>query len=207
MALPVVSRENSVLANARSGEAPESRIRHGDEHAFGQLFLQHYPSLCEFVNSMVRAPDDAEEIVQGVFHRIWEARATWNPKGGARAYLFAACRNHAVDFLRHEQVVTRAASDASREIGGRTTASQSRVARAADADLEAAELQRRLRDAVDALPERRRLVVILRWQHQLSNPEIAQVLGISVKGVEIQFSRALADLRRRLEGARLLDLM
>ena len=52
----------------------------------------------------------------------------------------------------------------------------------------------------------RRMVVVLRWQHQLTNPEIARIMGISVKGVEMQFSRALADLRRKL-GPRTLYLV
>ena len=69
------------------------------------------------------------------------------------------------------------------------------VPKSADADLEASELRDRLRAAVAALPERRRAVVVLRWRHGLTNPEIARILGISIKGVEVQFSRALADLR------------
>jgi RNA polymerase sigma factor (sigma-70 family) len=68
----------------------------------------------------------------------------------------------------------------------------------ADAALEAEELGNQLKAVVSRLPERRRLVVVLRWQYQLTNPEIARVMGISVKGVEMQFSRALADLRREL---------
>ena len=49
-----------------------------------------------------------------------------------------------------------------------------------------------------ALPERRRMVVVLRWQHQMSHTEIANVLGISVKTVEVQMGRALASLRKQL---------
>ena len=63
--------------------------------------------------------------------------------------------------------------------------------------LERDELHAHLSRAVGELPERRRLVVLLRWQHQLSNGEIARVLGISEKGVETQFGRALAALRKR----------
>jgi len=176
-----------------------ARIRAGDEHAFAALFLEHYSALCQFVDSFVRAPDIAEEIVQAVFLRIWEHRRSWDPRAGPRAYLFASCRNQAVDALRHEQIVAQSIGrDAYLGVG------RSSAPRLADTELEAAELAEKLRSVVAELPERRRLVVILRWQHQLSNPEIARILGISVKGVEMQFSRALADLRRHL-GSRLLD--
>lgn len=183
------------------GSALAARIRRGDERAFEAMFLEHYASLCEFVDTYVRAPDVAEEVVQAVFLRIWEGRESWDPKSGARAYLFAACRNQALDVLRHDQIVARSVQTAA-DLG----VGQGSVPAAADAALEAAELGDRLRTVVAALPERRRLVVVLRWQHQLSNPEIARILGISVKGVEMQFSRALADLRRAF-GSRRLDLV
>jgi RNA polymerase sigma-70 factor (ECF subfamily) len=166
-----------------------SRVR--DERMFESLFVEHYASLCEFVDSYVRAPDVAEELVQAVFLRLWESRDSWVPKRGARAYLFAACRNQALDHLRHEQIVERTAELVT-EIGS------ANVPARADVALEAQELGDQLRAVVGRLPERRRLVVVLRWQHQMTNPEIAHVMGISVKGVEMQFSRALADLRREL---------
>jgi RNA polymerase sigma-70 factor (ECF subfamily) len=180
--------------------AIESR-RARDERLFADLFLEHYSSLCEFVDSYVHAPDVAEEIVQTVFLRLWEARETWQPSQGARAYLFAACRNQALDLLRHERIVTRTAAFAVD-----CEAVRAGIPPRADAELEAAELAERLRSVVAQLPERRRLVVVLRWQYQLSNPEIAEIMGISVKGVEVQFSRALADLRREL-GPRTLDIV
>ena len=167
--------------------------RADDERVFARLFLDHYTSLCEFVDAYIRAPDVAEEIVQAVFLRLWESRDSWEPKRGARAYLFASCRNQALDYLRHERIVTRTA-----DVAFDSDAGRARAPNRADHDLEAAELGDRLRAVVDRLPERRRMVVVLRWQHQLTNPEIARIMGISVKGVEMQFSRALADLRRNL---------
>jgi RNA polymerase sigma-70 factor (ECF subfamily) len=169
------------------------QLRADDERVFAKLFLDHYTSLCEFVDAYIRAPDVAEEIVQAVFFRLWESRDSWEPKRGARAYLFASCRNQALDYLRHERIVIRTADVALDSDAGRA-----RSPHRADHDLEAAELGDRLRAVVDCLPERRRMVVVLRWQHQLTNPEIARIMGISVKGVEMQFSRALADLRRKL---------
>ena len=179
-----------------------ARTRSGDEDAFEQLFLGHYASLCQFVDSYVHAPDIAEEIVQGVFLRVWEHHRAWDPRGNPRAYLFASCRNQALDWIRHERIVAQSIGQSDDLLG---VGHWSKPV-LADAELEAAELAEQLRVVVAELPERRRLVVILRWQHQLSNPEIAQILGISVKGVEMQFSRALADLRRRL-GRTTLDLV
>jgi RNA polymerase sigma-70 factor (ECF subfamily) len=204
MTLPLPSKAKPLSIDRVAGDADARRVRGtpvDDEGAFEALFREHYASLCQFVDSYVHAPDVAEEIVQGVFLRLWESRQSWQPTQGARGYLFAACRNQALDFIRHEKIVARTA-----ELAVEADAGLGSAPAPADAELENAELGERLRAVVAQLPERRRLVVVLRWQHQLTNPEIARVMGISVKGVEMQFSRALADLRRQL-GSRALDLI
>src|SRR5947207_1985381 len=163
------------------------RIRLGDENAFESLFEAYYPSLCDFVQSYLHSAESAEEVVQTVFLRIWEQRATWEPTTGVRAYLFAPCRNQALGILKHERVVVRTATRATRE---EFALGMGRGAPAPDAELHAAELATALRQAVHALPERRRMVVVLRWQHQMSYAEIASVLGISVVAVSLKKKRA-----------------
>lgn len=153
----------------------------------------HYAALCDFVRSLVGTPEDAEDVVQAAFLGIWSRRQTWDPAGGARAYLFAACRNRARDHLRHRQVVARKAA----QIAAAARAEVAERLELPGVALEAEELHVQLCRAVHSLPERRRLVVILRWQHHLTNGEIARILGISEKGVETQFGRALAALRKR----------
>jgi len=159
------------------------------------LFHAYYAPLCDFVQSFVHSPDLAEELVQTVFLRIWEHRHTWEPRVGVRAYLFAACRNQALGVLKHERVIARVAQRAMRE-GIPLGIAVTQVG--PEDELHASELADALREAVDRLPERRRLVVILRWQHQMSYAEIAQVLGISVKTVEVQLGRAFAFFRAQL---------
>lgn len=171
------------------------RVRAGDEGAFEAIFMTYYAALCSFVQSYVLAPDIAEELVQDVFLRIWERRAEWAPPGGVRAYLFTACRNRALDHVKHERIVARTA-DAARREGHPPGAGQ--PPSPPDIDAQATELAEALHDAVHELPERRRQVLVLRWEHGLSHAEIAEVLGISVKGVETQLGRAMATLRVRL---------
>jgi RNA polymerase sigma-70 factor (family 1) len=172
-----------------------ARVRLGDERAVESLFEAYYPALCDFVQSYLHSPEAAEDVVQTVFLRIWEHRATWDPATGVRAYLFAACRNRALGALKHDRVVARTAARVTSELvvwaGGLGTL-------AADEAVQAGELARTLHAAVNTLPERRRTVVILRWQHQMSYAEIAAVLGISVKTVEVHVGRALAFLRKHL---------
>jgi RNA polymerase sigma-70 factor (ECF subfamily) len=198
-------RRDPLAADTHSSpsQAPEpgqlERIRAGDESVFEELFKGYYRALCDFVYGYVRSRETAEELVQTVFLRIWEKRESWEPVTGIRAYLFAACRNRALDHLRHRRIVDRVALAAG---GARSEESGPADAARPDEAIQAAELSEALRRAVEELPERRRAVLVLRWQHHLSNLEIARALGISVKGVEAHVTRALAGLRERLAAFR-----
>jgi RNA polymerase sigma-70 factor (ECF subfamily) len=171
-------------------------VRRGDATAFEALFTTYYESLCGFVHSYVRDAAIAEEIVQDIFLHIWKERTTWDPAVSTRQYVFAAARNRALNHLRNTQVFQRAVERSVQEgepptLGARPWG--------ADTLLEANELQRAFSNAVALLPERQRLVVTLRWHHQLSHVEIAHILGVSVKGVETQLGRALKTIRERLK--------
>jgi len=167
------------------------RVRAGSASAFERLFKKYYADLCDFSAAMVRNREAAEDIVQAAFAGIWTRHGSWSPAIGPRAYLFRACRNAAIDHLRHLQLKARAEWLVADVVRSAAAAGQVRP----DASVEADELRAQLFEAVDSLPERRRLVVILRWQHQLTNAEIAEILGITGRGVETQFSRALVSLR------------
>ena len=166
-----------------------------DDEAFEVLFRQHYGALATFALRYLRDRSIAEELVQDLFADLWARRATWTPRAGSeRAYLLTAVRNRALN-LRKRQALERdwerdeAAADV-RELHPRPIQS--------DHLLETAELHQQVNDALESLPERCRLVMHLRWREQLSYAEIAEVMGISVKGVENQLARGLERLRERL---------
>ncbi len=175
-----------------------ARIRAGDARAFERIFVAYFPALCRFVRPYMRSPDEAEELVQEVFLRIWQQRTAWAPSN-LRAYLFGAARNSAINVQRHNRVIARFEEAAVREqlipgVGQRPVPP--------DVAIQTSELAAALKAAVNAMPERRRQVVILRWEHHMSQSEIAQALGITVRTVETQFARAMVFLRNRLASFR-----
>src|SRR2546425_4164520 len=70
------------------------RIREGDEAAFEAMFRTHYDGLCRYVVGYLGSRDAAEDVVQGVFARIWDDRAHW-VVGDLQRYLYAAVRRRA----------------------------------------------------------------------------------------------------------------
>ncbi|HWC73055.1 MAG TPA: RNA polymerase sigma-70 factor [Gemmatimonadales bacterium] len=172
-----------------------ARIRTGDVDAFEQLFRDYYNPLCGFAERYGTPPDLAEEIVHAVLARIWERRRSWIVNGSLTAYLYAAVRYEVLDGRRRAAVEARALDQSQRD---GTAPGMSAARRGPDEQCEAAELQRAIARAVAHLPERSRLVFILRWQHHLSYAEIAAVLEIAPKTVETQLNRALKALRETL---------
>jgi len=167
------------------------RVRAGDERALEMLFRAYFAPLCEFAVRYVREHALAEEVVQDLFADLWARRAEWQLRGSVRAYLFGAVRNRALN-LRKRQATERdwAEDETLTEIR-----SLHREPDRADEVIERDELHSRVNAGVESLPERCRLVMHLRWREQMSHAEIAGIMGISVKGVEMQLARGLRALR------------
>jgi RNA polymerase sigma-70 factor (ECF subfamily) len=159
-----------------------------------QLFREHYRGLCGCVLDYVHSMDAAEEIVQEMFLKVWDIVRDGDARTITRSYLYAAARNHAVSVLRHERVV-----QAHEETSAVQAASEPTRPTIED-HLIADELTRAVRDAVDRMPERRRQVFRLSRERGLTYAEIAHVLGISPKTVELHMTAAFKSLRASLRG-------
>jgi len=170
------------------------KLRAGDLDAFELLFRSHYASLCRFADRYLRDAAHAEDLVQQLFADLWAEHARLDLRGGARAYLFTAVRNRALN-LRKRQLVESAWE---RDEAHPEVRELHPVPSQPDHLLDARERRTLLRHAMQSLPERCRMVMQLRWHEQMSYAEIAAVMGISVKGVENQLSRGLHALRQRL---------
>ncbi len=171
------------------------RVRHGDEAAFEALFLAWYEPLCRFVAGYVSGPDIAEEVVQGVFVRIWENRGTWLVRNGLRPYLFQAARNGALNQLKHEKVKRSFAERVARW-GSRPGAAQPDPG--PELHQEGRDFAAAVARAVAQLPHHYRDVLLLRARHQMTHAEIARVLDLPVRTVETRARRGLQKLRRML---------
>jgi RNA polymerase sigma-70 factor (ECF subfamily) len=183
-----------MTAGPTSNDLLLARLRTGDKQAFERLFHSEYAGLCAFAEKIVGSPQAAEDTVQSVFLKLWSGREQLPLVNSLRAFLFASTRNAALDHLKKSAVEKKWAA--------RPEWLDERDADAgteSDRELEAAERAATLREAVQRLPERARMVVTLRWVNGLAHREIAEALGISVKGVEIQVTRALKALRKYLD--------
>jgi RNA polymerase sigma-70 factor (ECF subfamily) len=181
--------------NPENDEELFRRVIGGDSGALEGLFHRYVDSLCSFAFAHTRSRDVAEEVVQDVFVWLWEHRATIEPPRSIASYLHGAVRNRALNVVRHETTALRINQRRARDSAPGATP---RPFPAPDALAEAQDLRDALAQAVISMPLRCREAFILARTAHLTYSEIAVVLRISPKTVEIHLSRALAILRTRL---------
>jgi RNA polymerase sigma-70 factor (ECF subfamily) len=168
------------------------RIRLGDTAAFESVFRDHYGNLCDFVDGYVRSRSDAEQIVEDLFYALWLRRAEWRPASTVRAALFAAAHNRAMHWRRRSALERGVDADSLGEV---LHTHRLDPGHGVDPTDEA----KRLHMAIAALPERARLAVRLRWLERMQYPEIAEAMGVSVKGVQKLVNSALHAVRAALD--------
>ena len=167
-------------------------VRTGDARALDAIYAVHGGALVGFIHKKVGSLELAEDILHDLFLNIWSRFETWEVHGDLRTYLFSAARNHVWSHYAKQRVRRSHAEDERRTAPRH---SDPVAAAAIDAD----NLKAAVALWIAELPDRRREVFELSRYEYLTYQEIADRLGISIKTVETQMSRALRHLRDRLE--------
>ena len=165
------------------------RLRGGDHTAFDIIFRQWYEPVVRSANRVLRDSGVAEDLSQDVFLELWRRRETLAPDSSVAGYLMQSVRNRSLNHLRHLAVQKKSVV---------FVEALSEPAERADAQAHAGELHTALIDAIGDLPPRTREVFLLSRERGLRYSEIADQLGVTVKAVEANMSRALRILRERL---------
>lgn len=161
-----------------------------NDKAFEQMFKAHYKELHSYANVMLRDEDTAEEIVQSMFLKFWEKRALLNVQTSIKAYLYKCVYNDSLNYIKHQKVKTKYQDFAAYTMNDHHEAASSRV--------ELTELQFKLHEALNELPEHCRTIFQMSRFEELKYREIAEQLDLSIKTVENQMGKALKILRLKL---------
>ena len=169
-----------------------------DRQQFEALFTTHFESLCRFAYGFVNDGDSAQEIVQDVFINLWQKRESMDSEKSIKSYLFTSVRNRCLNFIRDHKKFRSEYLDVELEL----------EIPVEDVDrFSELETEDRIARAMDKLPEKCRQVFELSRFEEMKYKEIAEHLGISVKTVEVQMSKALKILREELKDLMLLLLV
>lgn len=163
----------------------------GDVESFKYFFDKYYNDLCNFVNIYLHDKTLSEEIVQDIFVYIWGNKEKLKISTSVKAYLFTASKLKSLNYLRDSKNQKRIIDHLGKI---RTHDTVELNDTFADTD----EFRNILDAAIEQLPDKCREIFLLSKKEELSNKEIAEQLGISVKTVENQMTIALKKLREYL---------
>lgn len=171
--------ENSELLN---------HIKSGDKKAFDELFLIYYKNLCRFALTFVKDAGDSEEVVQRFFVRLWENRRKLETQDNPKAFLFKSVYFESMKLLRTNNTREKYISEYFSQFDFNQNETE-----------DFSSFLPYLHQAIEKLPEKCRQIFILNKLEGLTQKEIADYIGISVKTVENQVSIAIYKLRDELK--------
>lgn len=167
------------------------RIREGDKGQFEILFRSSYSALVKYAKSLVKDHDTAEEIVQDLFFRLWQDKEKINIESSLNGYLFRSVHNKCLHFIEHRKVVLKHSEEISSK--------EEEFPENPSEILQHKELQERIAGILERLPERCGKIFSMNRFDGFKYSEIAEKLGISVKTVEADMSKALKEFRSELK--------
>lgn len=168
----------------------------GDRRAFATLTKRHASLFFSAAFRMCGQKEEAEDIVQDAFLKLWDRPSVFDPSRGAKftTWFYRVVTNLAIDKGRRKRVSAPPEVLDSMPDGSAP----------ADARLIEREQQKIIEQAIQALPERQKAALNLCFYEGLSNKEAAEILGVGVKALESLLMRAKAALREDMIRAGLL---
>lgn len=171
-------------------------LKSGDHTAFETVFLAYFDKIHYFINSLVKSTDEAKELSQDVFEKLWNTRESIDESKSFSSFLYTIACNTTFNYLKHKLV---------------KESYHESLPRCEEFDdpqevLFAKEIALLIEMTVNKMSDRRREIYNYSRHEGLTNEEIAIKLNISKKTVENQLSLILRELRKVISAFILLFL-
>jgi RNA polymerase sigma-70 factor (ECF subfamily) len=167
------------------------RLRASDHSAFKIVFDTWQDAIFKFLYYRTNDTQAAEDLLQDVFLKFWNARESLNENQSIKNYLYTIADNLVLNQWRHLKVVAR--HEREHEMKEVSVTENPQFV------LEEQEWRVKLQQAIDALPEKPRVVFLMSRMEDLSYQEIAERLSLSIKTVESHMVKALRLLRQSVK--------
>jgi len=174
-------------------------LKRGDFASFDQLFSVYKERLYAFALGYFKSAEDARELVQEVFVKVWENREELDEGKSFNAYLFTVSKNIILNHFRKRANDKKYIEYIKQHIGIEYNRTEE--------DIEYSDLEAQTEKVIDQLPPGRKKIYRLSREERLTYEEIAKKLNISIKTVENQMTQALKFLRERLGNGKLIILL
>lgn len=173
------------------------RVRDGDDESFAVLLQRFRVPVWQFLHRMVQDHAVAEELAQEVFLRVYRSRANYEPSAKFTTWLYRIATHLALNYLRDSKR-DRAHVRTDNEDEERVPLQLVSQDASAEQRMLAEERSRCIRQAIESLPEKQRLAVILHKYQELDYKQISELLEASESAVKSLLFRAYESLRAKL---------
>lgn len=159
-----------------------------DQKAFRYLYELYFSKMVLFAESYVYDEEEAKDLVQDLFFYIWDHAASLSINSSLKAYLFTSLRHRCLNVLRDRKILD---SHNDKLLEAQLFAGVEEL------DIDEA-VEKRLQNALNALPDKCREIILLKVVEGKKNKEIANNLGLAETTVKTQVQRAYRILRKQL---------
>ena len=179
------------------------RVRDDDASAFEELVLRYQNRLVAIMERLVRKREQAEDLAQEVFLRVYRARKNYEPRAKFSTWLFTIANNVARN-ARRSLARRREVNIANEAKSPEAPPALEQMALAASGlmptrQLDKTERAEMVRLAIESLNDRQRMALMLSKFENMSYVEIAETMGMSVQATKSLLCRARENLRELLE--------
>lgn len=162
------------------------------EQGFKLLMLAYQERLYWHIRRMVFEHEDANDVIQNTFIKVYKSIHKFEGKSKLYTWLYRIATNEAITFLNKKKKKSTASLDNEEyNLGNQLKA---------DEYFDGDEIQRKLYEALDQLPEKQKAVFNLRYFEEMSYAEMSEILGTSVGGLKASYHHAVKKIEIYLKG-------
>lgn len=165
------------------------REPHTRREGFAVLVKQYSEKLYWKVRRIVLSHEDANDVLQNVFIKVWSNLQNFQGKSSLSTWLYRIAVNESLDFLRKQKLADKVSADEDVSVASRLMS---------DEYFDGDEVQARLQEAVARLPEVQRMVFNLKYFEEMKYSEISQILNTSEGALKASYHLAVKKITEYL---------
>lgn len=165
-------------------------LQNGDETAFAFIYRKYSVGLFAFILRLVKDRDTTEDLLQELFIKAWDNRASIDPEKSYGAFLFTIAKHIVYNYFRRASLEV--------QVAAYIASQSSELYRHVEEQLYVREINEALQQAIDSLPPKRREVYIRCKIAGMSYQQVADELGCSVAAINAHIVKATKTIKEHL---------
>jgi RNA polymerase sigma-70 factor (ECF subfamily) len=166
------------------------------EKAFSLLMRKYDQRLYMHIRRVVTEHADADDVMQNTFMKIWKGLPAFRSESSLFTWMYRIATNECINHLQRRNKHQFLSFDGNED--GEDVSSNFSYAAPETHFLEAAEIEKRLKNAIEQLPDKQKIVFSMRYYDELSYEQMSEILGTSVRALKASYHHAVLKVEKHL---------